>query len=84
MRDSLKAFAKTEQENGRQYFRMAELLFGHDGSALTLGDCFENLAEVENVNRSRAAKIKVSRSEIGSLLRASPLQRLYEVLVPAD
>ena len=78
------AFAKAQQANGRKHFRMAELLFGHDGAAFTFGDSFETMAELENVNRDRQASIKVNRAEIGERLRTAPFHRLMEVIVPAN
>ena len=84
VRESLEKFAKAEQESGRVHFRMAQLMFGHDGSALTLGDSYETLAELENVTRDRAPKAAASRAEIGSQLRDTVVQRLTEVIVPAN
>lgn len=84
VKDSLEAFAKAQQAEGRKYFRMAELIFGHDGAALTLGDSFETMAELENVTRNRQAGIKVNRAEIGAHLRTAPLHRLMEIIVPAN
>ena len=84
VQDAVEEFAKGQQANGRPFFRMAQVLFSHDGPAFTMGDSYETLAELENVNRQRAEAVTELRAKVGPNVTRPAVQRIREILVPAN
>ncbi len=84
VQDAVEEFAKGQQANGRPGFRMAQVLFAHEAPAFTMGDRYETLAELENVNRQRIDAVAELRAKVGPNVTQPAIQRIREILVPAN
>lgn len=82
VRGILEEFSKDQQADGRPLFRMAQILFSHNGPTFILLDSYETLTELENLTQQRAPKVNELRASLSGKLRAPVSQRIQEVIVP--
>ena len=84
LREALEEFVRGQQAAGRVHIRLAQPIFSHDGSAYTVGDSYETMAELENVLRGRASAVSDFSEKIATSIRQPRVNRLLEVIVPAN
>ena len=78
----LEGFAKSQQADGRSYFRMARRLFSDIGPVFSQGDSYTSLSEYDTVSKARAHKVRELFMPLGPMMRAPATHELREVLVP--